>query len=114
VLAHLPEGTVTEADLLRLLSRPDDSTVQLEVTRAELETLVAAARASLWLTCGVNIVEPGEILSLAMTAETASGLAEKVVPGREREDGGVGLRDAVRSALRSGVRATEDLVGPAP
>jgi hypothetical protein len=117
VLAHLPEGAVTEADLLRLLSRPDDSTVQLEVTRAELETLVAAARASLWLTCGVNIVEPGgagEILSLAMTTETASILAEKVVPGREREDGGVGLRGAVRSALRSGVRATKDLVGPAP
>jgi 2',3'-cyclic-nucleotide 2'-phosphodiesterase (5'-nucleotidase family) len=115
VLAHLPAGPVTEADLLRLLLKPDDSTVRLEVTRAELEAIVAAASGVLWLTYGADVagrVAAGKTLTLAMTRKSAASLAEGVVPGREREDTGIGLRDAVRGALGRGARTAKDLAGP--
>jgi len=102
VLSFLPAGEVTEADLLRVVYWLDDSTVRVELAPEELEAFRKAARKYPSGGSGVDVDERGRhrrSLSVAMSAWSASQLGGWIRREAETEETGVGLCDAVRSAL---------------
>lgn len=102
VLSFLPGGEVTEADLLRVVYWVDDSAVRVELTPAELEALQGAEFDYPPVGWGVDLPESGRTrrsLTVAMSAWSASRFEEYARRSVDKEETGIGLRDAMRSAL---------------
>jgi hypothetical protein len=101
VQSFLPSGPVSEADLLRLVPWPADSSVQVTMTRSELQALVAATPSP--RRCAVAIhpkIPARQRLRVAMTAWMANQAQRWL--GRPLDDVtplACGLRTALRQAL---------------
>jgi 2',3'-cyclic-nucleotide 2'-phosphodiesterase (5'-nucleotidase family) len=101
VLAYLPAGPVTEADLLRLHPWPD-ATVAGELSTEELRTVARTGWPEPWTAWGFDAADRagGETATLAVLEGDAAEHVERVLGRRlSWRRTGVGLREAVREAL---------------
>lgn len=115
VLSFLPEGEITEADLLRVVYWIDDSTVRLELAAAELAAFERAAWGYPSRGCGLDVLDRARTrstLSVAMSSWSASQLEAWLGRPVESEETGFGLRDAVRAAFGSSVVRARSANGP--
>ncbi len=102
VLAYLPAGPVTEADLLRLHPWPD-ATVAGELGAEELRAVAHAGWPEPWTAWGFDVADrvEGETVTLAALDGDAAEHVEHVLGRRLNwRRTGVGLREAVSEALR--------------
>jgi 2',3'-cyclic-nucleotide 2'-phosphodiesterase (5'-nucleotidase family) len=101
VLAYLPAGPVTEADLLRLHPWPD-ATVAAELGAEELWAVARTGWPEPWTAWGFDAADRvgGETATLAVLEGDAAEHVERVLGRRlSWQRTGVGLREAVREAL---------------
>jgi 2',3'-cyclic-nucleotide 2'-phosphodiesterase (5'-nucleotidase family) len=101
VLAYLPAGPVTEADLLRLYPWPD-ATVAGELGAEELWEVARTGWPEPWTAWGFDAADRagGETATLAVLEGDAAEHVERVVGRRlSWRRTGIGLREAVREAL---------------
>lgn len=121
VLARLPDGEVTEADVLTLVPYTDDSVVKVEVTRNELDEIGRRASRTIGrqlATGEQSAVDVGEqagrtrTLSVVMSAHAAEYVEGWIGRRAGREGAAMGLRDAIRFALGSGPRGDTRPFGP--
>jgi 5'-nucleotidase, C-terminal domain len=102
VLAYLPAGPVTEADLLRLHPWPD-ATVSGELGTEELRTVARTGWPEPWTAWGFDAADRtgGETVTLAVLEGDAAEHVERLLGRRLNwRNTGVGLREAIRDALR--------------
>jgi 2',3'-cyclic-nucleotide 2'-phosphodiesterase (5'-nucleotidase family) len=101
VLAYLPAGPVTEADLLRLHPWPD-ATVSGELGTEELRTVARTGWPEPWTAWGFDTAERagGETVTLAVLEGDAAEHVERLLGRRlSWRSTEVGLREAIRDAL---------------
>jgi 2',3'-cyclic-nucleotide 2'-phosphodiesterase (5'-nucleotidase family) len=102
VLAYLPAGPVTEADLVRVYPWPD-ATVAGELGREEIRAVARSGWPEAWAAWGIDAVELADRGSsvLAVPEGDAADHVERVLGRRVHwQRTGIGLREAVRKALR--------------
>lgn len=103
VLAHLPAGPVTEADIRSLCPYPDDDLVVVRLAPDEVDAMpVLGSLPSLVADGVVRPDRPAGEEQVAVTATVAARLPQWVGRPVEQVATGVGLRAAVREAVRSG------------
>jgi 2',3'-cyclic-nucleotide 2'-phosphodiesterase (5'-nucleotidase family) len=121
VLAWLPGGEVTEADVLTLVPYTDDSVVKVEVTRTELDEIERRASRTIGRQLAIgeqSAVDVGEqlgrtrTLSVAMSAHAAEYVEGWIGRQAGRNGAAMGLRDAIRVALGSSPREDARPFGP--
>jgi 2',3'-cyclic-nucleotide 2'-phosphodiesterase (5'-nucleotidase family) len=109
VLCMLPAGRVSEADLLQLCPRREDSTVVGELGEEELRVLARTQWPEPWTAWGMDAVDPvveGSSV-LAVPEGDAAGHVERVLGRRVHwRPTGIGPRDSVREALRQHAAGT--------
>ncbi len=99
----LPAGRVSEGDLLHLYPWREDSTVVGDLGKEELRVLACTEWPEPWTAWGMDAVDPAAEGSsvLAVPEGDAAGHVERVLGRRVHwRPTGIGLRDAVREALR--------------
>ena len=102
VLAYLPAGPVTEADLVRVYPWPE-TTVAGELGGEEVRAVARYVWPDPWAAWGVDAAElaDGGSSVLAVIEGDATDHVERVLGRRVRwQRTGIGLREAVRQALR--------------
>ena len=102
VLSYLPAGPVTEAEVLRLYPWPD-ATVAGELDAEELEAVVRAGWPEPWSAWGFDAADRvgRGIATLVVLEGDAAEHVERVLGRRLKwQRTGIGLREAVREALR--------------
>jgi 2',3'-cyclic-nucleotide 2'-phosphodiesterase (5'-nucleotidase family) len=102
VLAYLPAGPVTEADLVRVYPWPD-ATVAGELGREEIRAVARSGWPEAWAAWGIDAAELADRGSsvLAVPEGDAADHVERVLGRRVHwQRTGIGLREAVRKALR--------------
>ena len=102
VLAYLPAGPVTEADLVRVYPWPD-ATVAGELGGEEIRAVARSGWPEAWAAWGIDAVELADRGSsvLAVPEGDAADHVERVLGRRVHwQRTGIGLREAVRKALR--------------
>lgn len=117
VLSFLPEGEVTEADLLRVVYWLDDSTVRVELTPAELAAFQKAELDYSPQGWGVDLSGADTTqrsLMVAMSSWSASKLEGWLGREMELEETSIGLHDTVRTAVKSNEDASKEYAGSKP
>jgi 2',3'-cyclic-nucleotide 2'-phosphodiesterase (5'-nucleotidase family) len=103
VLAYLSGGPVTEADLVRLYPWPD-ATVAGELSGEEIRAVARSGWPEAWAAWGIDTAELADrsSLVLAVPEGDAADHVERVLGGRRLhwQRTGIGVREAVRKALR--------------
>ena len=102
MLSYLAAGPVTEADLLRLYPWPD-ATVVGELGADELRKVAQTPWPERWTALGFNVAgsavqEP--VVLAVLEGDTAKHVERVLDRGMGWQPTGIGLREAVREALR--------------